>query len=516
MDPRSEAAARREPGVTDVPSKRMHAGRLAMLTASFLLLGLLNSGGYRYGGSDQAFYVPAILRQIDPQLFPRDRVLLGAQDELMVIDEVIGAVSNATGLGLPLLLFGAYVATLAALALAGYGFGRQLLGTRAGAAALVLAMSIRHRVPKTGVNTLEYVFHPRLLAFAVGLVSLTALLRGRTWVALALAAAAGLLHPTTGLWFLVAAGAGSFAAERGARPVLLGLGAAASAAVLALAARGGLGGRLVVMDAEWLAILASKDYLFPTDWTLDTWLMHLLYVAVIGGTFWMRRRLAVARHNEAALVAGLAALVALVLLTLPFVHARVALAVQLQVTRAMWVLDVVAVAYVVWWLVEASRGGGPIEARRWAVALVAVLALARGAFVMFVERAGYPVLQVTLPENEWQHAMAWLASQPRGAHVLTHPGHAWRFGSSVRVAAARDVYLEETKDAALAMYSREIAMRVLHRTTDLGDFDRLTAAHALALAKRYDLDFLVSETTLDLPLAYSNSRFRIYRLTGGT
>ena len=115
----------------------------------------------------------------------------------------------------------------------------------------------------------------------------------------------------------------------------------------------------------------------------------------------MRRRLAVARHNEVAVVAGLAALVALVLLTLPFVHARVALAVQLQVTRAMWVLDVVAVAYVVWWLVEASRGGRPIEARRWAVALVAVLALARGAFVMFVERAGYPVLQVTLTKIEF-------------------------------------------------------------------------------------------------------------------
>jgi hypothetical protein len=486
------------------------------MVSAFVLLALLNSGGYRYGGSDQAFYVPAIMRQLDPQLFPRDRELLGAQDGLIVIDELIAGLSRSTGLTLPVVLFATYIATLVALALAGYGFGRQLLATRAGAVALVLAMSIRHRVPKTGVNTLEYAFHPRLLAFAVGVVSLTALLRRRTWVAVGLAAAAGILHPTTGLWFLIAAGVGGVVGDRAARPSLLALAAGAVASVAALAASGALASRLVVMDAEWLAILGSKDYLFPTEWAPATWLMHLLYVAVIAGTFHARRRAGVLREGETALVGGLAALVALVGVTLPFIHARLALAVQIQVTRAMWLLDLVATAYAIWWLVEASRAGRAITVRRWAVALVAVLALARGAFVMYVERAGHPLLQVELPHDEWRGAMAWLAAQPRGTHVLTHPGHAWRFGSSVRVAAARDVYLEETKDAALAMYSRDVAMRVLRRTRDLGGYDQLTAHHARALAGRYDLDYLVSESAFDLPLAYRNGRFRIYRLTDGT
>ena len=54
---------------------------------------------------------------------------------------------------------------------------------RVGAAALVIAMSIRHRVPKTGVNTLEHYFHPRMLAFAAGTAALAALLKRRTWAA---------------------------------------------------------------------------------------------------------------------------------------------------------------------------------------------------------------------------------------------------------------------------------------------------------------------------------------------
>src|SRR5258708_24694096 len=45
----------------------------------FIVLATLNSAGYRYGASDQAFYIPAVLRHVDPALFPQDRVLIDAQ-----------------------------------------------------------------------------------------------------------------------------------------------------------------------------------------------------------------------------------------------------------------------------------------------------------------------------------------------------------------------------------------------------------------------------------------------------
>ena len=96
--------------------------------------------------------------------------------------------------------------------------------------------------------------------------------------------------------------------------------------------------------------------------------------------------------------------------------------------------------------------------------------------------------------------------------MLADPSHAWRHATSVRVAAGRDVYLEEMKDAAMAMYSRRVAMRVAERLVAMDDFDGLTPASARALADRFGLDVLVTERVLDLPLAYRNARFSIYRL----
>jgi hypothetical protein len=153
----------------------------------------------------------------------------------------------------------------------------------------------------------------------------------------------------------------------------------------------------------------------------------------------------------------------------------------------------------------------PRLARGFAAGLVAIAA-GRGVYVMAVEFRERPLFQVHLRASPWQDAMRWLSTQPLDAHVLADPGHAWKYGTSVRVAAERDVFLEETKDAALAIYSRDVAMRVTERAGALGDFTTLTAPAAEDLARRYALDYLVTERTLPLPLAYSNGQFHVYRL----
>ena len=484
------------------------------LFATFAVLSILNSGGYRYGASDQAFYVPAVLRQMDPTLFPRDRKLLAVQDHLLILDNLLAEVAILTRTSVVQVMFVAYWVMLLAVAVAGWVFGRALLDTHWGAAALVIAMSIRHRVPKTGVNTLEHYFHPRMLAFAAGTAALGALLRRRTWVALALVVLAGIIHPTTGIWFAIVVGVGAVVADSRHRRVLLVIGlTGVTMAALLLVIAGPLRHGIVVMDREWLTVLDKKDYLFPTEWSLATWAQHSLYIVVIALTIRARQRAGAWRPGETALISGLAAMLVLMIASLPFIHARVALAVQLQITRAMWLFDLLAVAYAVWWVVEAPRPhGAVVRGRRWAVALIAVLSLIRGTYVMYVERAGHPLLQVELEPDEWRDATRWIGRQPSDVHVLADPAHARRFGSSVRVAAARDVYLEDVKDAAIAMYSRDMAMRVLGRTRALGDFSTLTPERALELARTYDLDYLVAERAIDLPLAYKNARFRVYHL----
>ena len=73
--------------------------------------------------------------------------------------------------------------------------------------------------------------------------------------------------------------------------------------------------------------------------------------------------------------------------------------------------------------------------------------------------------------------MRWAEAQPVRTHLLADPGHAWRYGAPLRY-AGRDVFLEEVKDTAMAIYSRESATRVIERTAALGDFQALDAPSA--------------------------------------
>jgi uncharacterized membrane protein len=117
-----------------------------------------------------------------------------------------------------------------------------------------------------------------------------------------------------------------------------------------------------------------------------------------------------------------------------------------------------------------------------------------------------------LAESPWEDAMRWVSHQAVGAHVLADPGHSWKYGTSVRVSATRDVFLEDVKDSAIAIYSRDVAHRVVERAAAIGDFTTMTPDRARELATKYDLNYVVTEGRLDLPVAYENAQFRIYAL----
>ena len=79
------------------------------------------------------------------------------------------------------------------------------------------------------------------------------------------------------------------------------------------------------------------------------------------------------------------------------------------------------------------------------VAAVVAIAIGRGLFVWRAEHAGNPVVRIGFPQDNWTDAMKWISNTPPDAHILASPGHAWMYGTSVRVSGERDVYLEEVK-----------------------------------------------------------------------
>ena len=85
---------------------------LALSLLPFILLATLNSAGYRYGASDQAFYAPAVLKRADPALVPRDSALIDSQARLTLVDDVVGPLARVSGVSLPVLFAMLHLAAL--------------------------------------------------------------------------------------------------------------------------------------------------------------------------------------------------------------------------------------------------------------------------------------------------------------------------------------------------------------------------------------------------------------------
>ena len=484
--------------------------RFTIAGVVFALLATANGAGYRYGVSDQAFYIPVVTRALDPALFPRDGSMIDAEGRLMVMDELLAALVRSTGLRLDTLFLAGYVASLATIWMGLVLIGSRVYRTPWAVAALGAAFAMRHRIPRTSANSFEPYFHPRMLAFGLGTLAVAALLRRRAWLAIALVASCAAVHTTTAIWFAVLIGVALATLDRRWRRLAL-IGAAAAGVVLAAAvAAGPLRGALTMMDETWLQAVASKDSLFATDWPVWAWVANLGLLAVLWWAHLTRAHRAAATAEDEALVWGATALVALFLATLPLVAAGLSLAVQFQISRVFWLVDLIALVYVVAAVAESRT----VNSRRASMVALLLLALAttRGAYIMLVERPERALFELRVPDSPWEDAMRWVAGRPRNVHVLADPGHAWKYGTSVRVSAARDVLVEEVKDSALAIYSRDEAVRFVERTTAIGDFATLTADRALALARRYGLDYLVTDADLPLPAAYRNEQFRIYAL----
>lgn len=478
----------------------------------FALLATANAAGYRYGVSDQAFYIPVVLRALNGQAFPRDAALIDAQGHLMLGDEILAGAVRLTGLDLPTLFLAGYLLSLALIWAGLVLIGNRLFQSPWSIVALGAAFSLRHRIARTSANSFEPYFHPRMLAFGLGVLALAALLRGRRWTTIALVAGCTAMHVTTGLWFALLIGTALIVLERKLRIGAAAGGLLACGVLWWAASSGPLSGSLVRMDDVWLRAVASKDSLFAQEWPLWAWLTNMGTLAVLWLAHTWRVRVGSARVEDRALVLGATVLVGVFLLTLPLVNARVALPVQLQISRVFWLVDFVATIYVIAALTDRGRAAGVSWRPPVLAAVVLTAAAARGTSVMLVEHPERALLQTQLVASPWQDAMRWLARQPSDIHVLADPGHAWKYGTSVRVAAERDVFLEEVKDSALAIYSHDVAARVVERTAELGSFDRLDAARAEALARQYDLDYMVSEQHLPLVVAYRNQRFSIYML----
>lgn len=475
---------------------------------AFILLATANGAGYRFGVSDQAAYVPAVVLAEHPAAFPRDAQLIRTQGQFFIFDEVLASIGRVTGGSVESLFFGAYLISLALIWIGVVLIGARLYPSPWLTVALAAVLTLRHRIPLTSANSLEPYFHPRLMAFGLGVIAIGAFLRGRRWLAVSLVGVAAICHVTTALWFTVLLGTALAVIDRRWRRTVTAGAAIAVVTLVWAISIGPLHGAVETMDAVWIEALGGRDFIFANEWPPWVWLANLGLLAVLWWVQFARQRRGTASREDGAIAWGATALVVLFLATLPAVAAHVALAVQFQFSRVFWVLDLLVAVYGI------AAIGEALSARRVVMVASVLLtaSIGRGVYIIGHEHAERTLFQLTLPQTPWTDAMGWIAKQPLDTHVLADPGHSWMYGSSVRVAAGRDVLLEDVKDSAIAMYDHALAERVVERRHALGDFAHLTAEGARALADRYRLNYLVTEATLPLPEVYRNGQFRIYAL----
>jgi len=489
---------------------------------AFLILATANGAGYRYGVSDGAAYVPAVMLAENPAAFPRDAPLIRTQGQFFVVDEVLALIGRVTGASMESRFLAAYLVAVAVVWIGVIWIGSALYGREAPrpersaphltglwlTIALAAVVTLRHHIPRTSTNSLEPYFHPRLLAFGLGIIAVAAFLRHRNVMALALVGLAAICHGTTALWFAIVIGTSLMVVDRRWRvPGLVG-GAVTLAMLVWAMTAGPLRMAASSMDATWIDALGGRNFIFANEWPLWAWAANVGLLGALWVAHYVRLRRGTASARDAGLVWGATALVALFLVTLPLVTAHVALAVQFQFSRVFWVVDFLAALYVL-----AAAGEALRRTRVLTLAVVLLTAsVARATYIMWSEHPERRLFQVSLVSSPWMDAMHWIASQPLNVHVVAAPDHAFKYGVSVRVAACRDVLLEDDKDSAVAMYSRPIAERVVERRKALADFSSLTPASALELATRFGVDYLVTEAALPLREVYRNAQLRIYAL----
>jgi hypothetical protein len=80
--------------------------------------------------------------------------------------------------------------------------------------ALAAVVTLRHHIPRTSTNSLEPYFHPRLLAFGLGIIAVAAFLRHRNAIGGRMVGLAAICHGTTAFWFAIVIGTSLMVVDR--------------------------------------------------------------------------------------------------------------------------------------------------------------------------------------------------------------------------------------------------------------------------------------------------------------
>ncbi len=477
--------------------------------------------GHHPGLEDDAFYLAAIKKNLNPSLFPHDSDFFAVQFQATIFDKLIAWSVRLTHVPLA---WAALIWQFAAIFLVLHGcwrISRRCFPDAPAqwAAVALIGALLTLPVSGTGINLADQYLHPRTLATAAILAAIVAVLDRRMWRAGVLLAVAVSIHVIMACFgislcaFLLWSQRTSLSRRQSPLP--------AAAAVLFP-----LGWMFDPGSNAWRQAASSRSFYYLAQWEWYEWLgvfapLALLYV--------FRRFL---RQRAVAENGALLPLVSSLLYYGVF-QTVVGLAVmfppKLERLRPFEPMRYMHLLYLFFFLMVGGLLGRYVLGRRlyrWALLF---LPLSAGMF--YAQRQMYPATEhLELPgevsRNAWVQAFAWIRrSTPSDClfaldpHYIELPGEDFH---GFRALAERSVLADYVKDGGMAARVPRLAPRWLKevnaqtnwRNFRAADFQRLKNEFGVSwvILSRVDAASDPQNLPAEMTCPYQNQEVRVCRL----
>jgi hypothetical protein len=506
------------PPISKLTTRDSSLTNLALLAAvaavAFLVM------GYHPGLEDDAFYLAAIKRNLNPALFPHDSEFFRLQFQATIFDKVIASSVRLTHLPLSWMVLLWQVTAIFLLLHGAWRISRRCFREPAAqwSAVTTLALLLTLPLPGIALNLADQYLHPRTLATAAILAAIVVVLDRRYWLAGVLLAVALSIHAimaSFGISFCVFL----FWSQRVRLP--------RSSWASALGAVLPLGWLWQPTPDAWRQAASTRGFYFPARWQWYEWLgvfAPLLLLYVLKGFL---RRDATAIKDQTALPPLVSSLLYYGIFQTA-VGLLIMLPPSLERLRPFEPMRYLHLLYLIFFLIAGGLLGRYVLDRRVYRWLLLFLPLGAGMF--YAQRQMYPASpHLELPgvatQNAWLQAFAWIrGNTPLDSlfaldpHYMTLPGEDYH---GFRALGERSVLADYDKDGGMAARVPPLAPRWLIEVQAQTGWQKFNASDFQRLKNEFGVTWIVvshqssdanQDAARSMTCPYQNQELRVCRL----
>jgi hypothetical protein len=520
MQPSSKTA--RQPSGDDWAPKNLLP--LALLTTfAFLVM------GYHPGLEDDAFYLAAIKRNLNPALFPHDSEFFRLQFQATIFDKLIALTVRVSHLPVEWVALLWQIAAIFFLLHAGWRIARRCFSQASAqwAAVTMIALLLTLPISGTAINLADQYLHPRTLATAAILAAIAAVIDRRPWIAGALLAVACAIHAIMAafgisfcaflFWSLRANNVGTAVLGCPVEPNSTAF-LFSTAKLKRYALLIPLGWIFEPASDAWRQAASTRSFYFLSRWQWYEWLgvfgpLVLLYV--LHQVLKSREEGNALRPLVTALLyyGACQTLVGLIIMLPP----------SLERLRPFEPMRYLHLLYLLFFLIMGGLLGRFFLDRnvyRWAV-----LFLSLGAGMFYAQRQMFPSTEhMELPgvesRNDWLQAFAWIRQNtPVDSLFALDPQYVELPGEDYhgfRALAERSALADYDKDAGMAARVPRLAPRWLKEVNATTGWRNFQAADFERLKNDFGVNWVILNArdgaALGLQCPYHKGRISVCRL----